>query len=299
MSDTVTKIGSSAFSNLHIRKIKLSENLKEIGKNAFAGTKFLSKVRIPDSVLNIPSGCFYMSTFTHGIELSQQLENIDWEAFKYTEIDELQIPDSVRNLGVESFLGSHIRKVGLPKNLVDISEESFSYTHNLEEIEIPHNVKIIQNKAFYQSSLKKILLHDGLQCIESDAFALTKIERISFPDTIYHIGSRSFQNCYSLKSVDFPQSLKYIGNAAFERNQLKDVILPRNIKIGPKAFQYNTIKKIQLTRDEYKQVKSRKNQAFNNNSELSEVYVYDRETKYGNFEFLPKRQVKKLGKNLR
>lgn len=299
MPDTVTKIESQAFCCLHIKKIKLSENLKEIGEEAFLHTKFLSKVRIPDSVLHIPRGCFYESTFINGIELPQQLESIDWEAFKSTQIDELQIPDSVKSLGIESFLGSHIRKVKLSKNLVDIPEKSFSYTHNLEEIEIPHNVKGIQSQAFYQSSLKKILLHDGLQCIESDAFAFTKIEKITFPDTIYYIGNRSFQNCHTLRIVNFPLSLKYIGDDAFKNAQLMEVIFSSNVKIGSRAFQCNAIRKIQLTRDGYKQVKSRRNQAFKNNSELSEVYFYDRKTKYGNFGSLPKREVKKLGKKLR
>lgn len=294
MPSSVTTIKAHSLSNLHIQNIELSENLKKIGNNAFSNTKFVSKVKIPDSVLHIPNECFSSASFSDGIELPQRLESIGYRAFEETDIKELKIPDNVRELKFGIFMRSSVEKVILPKNLIRIPENAFCYTRNLSEIEIPHSVKEIESQAFFSSSLEKVLLHDGLQRVEVEAFSYTNVEKISLPSTIYYIGSRCFYGCHNLRSVDFPQSLKYINNSAFEDCMLTTVSLPENVKIGSSAFQYNQLSMIRLSKEEYNQINSRTNQAFKNNPSLRDICV--RDSMYNSSQFLSKRKVKKIGK---
>lgn len=298
MADTVTKIGEQAFSGLHIQKIRLSDNLNEIGERAFASTVFVNKVEIPKSIKEIPEACFQEATFTHGIELPRQLECIKMNAFERTNMVELKIPNSVRILGNAVFKNSTIKKINLSKKIRVIPAEAFCYTKNLKKIEIPNSVVTIEEDAFFCSDVEKILLNDGLQRIKAYAFQSTNIKEISFPRTVYHIDHASFRDCRKLKNITFPLSLKYIGEEAFFNSGLETVILPPNVKIEYRAFQNNGIKQIQLSKEEYNQVKSKQSHAFRNNPALSDVYIYDWKTN-NDSQFLPKRKVKKLGKKQR
>lgn len=297
MADTVTKIGDQAFSELHIQKIRLSDNLNEIGEKAFASTVFVNKVEIPKSIKEIPKACFQEATFTHGIELPRQLECIKMNAFEGTDMAELKIPNSVTALGREVFKCSTIKKVSLSKKIRYIPAFAFCNTKNLGKIEIPNSVVTIEENAFANSGVEKILLNEGLQRMKYYAFAGTNIKEISFPTTVYHIEPESFMYCKKLKSITLPSSLKYIGESAFFHCGLETVILPPNVKIEYRAFQHNDIKQIQLSKEEYDQVKSKESHAFRNNPALSDVYIYDLKT--NDSRFLPKRKVKKLGEKQR
>ena len=78
------------------------------------------------------------------------------------------------------------------------------YLGSDEEIEVPFFITRICRKAFNACiSLRKVKLPQSIQIIEAEAFG----------------------NCKNLNEINFPDALFYIGNLAFEKTDLKRVIL--------------------------------------------------------------------------
>ena len=65
--------------------------------------------------------------------------------------------------------------------------------------------------------------------------------------TIVGIGDKAFEKCSSIKKVDLPKTVRYIGNEAFCNADVDDLSLKEGlIKIGNKAFLNNDLKNIHI-----------------------------------------------------
>ena len=100
----------------NLRNITLPNELKIIGKSAFAGCKNLKSIDIPDYVEEINSKAFYgcMSLEEINLASNECLSSIGNQAFNTKSIlKELTIPATVVNMGVEAFLGCSASKLHL------------------------------------------------------------------------------------------------------------------------------------------------------------------------------------------
>lgn len=65
--------------------------------------------------------------------------------------------------------------------------------------------------------------------------------------TIVGIGEKAFEKCGSIKKVDLPKTVRYIGNEAFCNADVDDLSLKEGlIKIGNNAFMNNDLKDIHI-----------------------------------------------------
>ncbi|MDD7754208.1 MAG: leucine-rich repeat domain-containing protein, partial [Clostridiales bacterium] len=134
--------------------------------------------------------------------------------------------------------------VQLPSSLRSIGEHSFSET-NISTITIPEGVTSIGNSCFKKCrSLTSIELPSSLINIGDEAFCNTHISTITIPEGVTSIGDYCFTYCESLTSIQLPSSLLSIGRYAFcheydweSKVPLKQVEVPKNCKIGNKAFE--------------------------------------------------------------
>ena len=69
------------------------------------------------------------------------------------------------------------------------------------------------------------------------------LSSVEFPSSITYIGNHAFQGCSQLESVDLPSSLTKIGELAFCGTNITSMELPASVsEIGYEAFSYNTTK---------------------------------------------------------
>ena len=65
--------------------------------------------------------------------------------------------------------------------------------------------------------LKVVILNEGLRTIQAEAFKnCRELEGINFPSTLREIGDEAFINCENLKTLALNEGLRTIGNDAFE-----------------------------------------------------------------------------------
>ena len=103
---------------------------------------------------------------------------------------------------------------------------------------LPDKLERIENQAFNGTSLTgALLLPEGLKYVAG--FNNTEITSVQFPSTLEEIGFQAFDHCYSLMmEISFPESLKVIGQWAFQRSAIKgNLALPHNLEsVGEYAF---------------------------------------------------------------
>lgn len=63
------------------------------------------------------------------------------------------------------------------------------------------------------------------------------ITSVSLPNGLTHVGSHTFEWCYSVKDIDFPTTLTSIGYYSFRSTGLKSITIPNSVtEIGSGAF---------------------------------------------------------------
>ena len=145
----VRSIGKKAFyENNKISYLILSQNLREIGEEAFGWCVMLSKIEMPYGV-----------------------ETIGKNAFKSCDIEELILPESVKTIGDSAFYdNASLRKIVMPYGVETIGKNAFFYC-DIEELILPESVKTIGDAAFrFNLNLRKLVIPDSVETIGHSAF---------------------------------------------------------------------------------------------------------------------------------
>ena len=173
--DFVTAIGADAFSEidgLQVKTIIFPEGLTKIGPRAFAGVEL------------------------ENVSFSSSLKTIGKEAFQFTNLKKLVLPDGVVKIEDNAFACcDELKTVSLPDSLTELSSGVFGFCSNLREVRLPANLKIIPSHTFYE-------------CPE--------LESIVIPDSVQEIGDQAFAWCPKLHAVELPEGIKIADNAFTE-----------------------------------------------------------------------------------
>lgn len=290
--NSVKLIGGRAFAHCSsLSEIKIPNSVISIEDGAFAHCSSLTDVEIPDSVKYIGRPVFsdctslkrikigknvdhvggligeeyydelgYIKYDWYGscenIILSEGIEYIEAEAFSWTNLKHIEIPDSVKYIGREAFEGcknlqeisipdgakigtcafSHcysLQKVRLPEDLKEIRNEVFEWCYALKDIVLPDSVTSIGESAFEDcSALEKINIPNGITTIEDETFKeCSSLKNINIPDSIKNIKYRAFWGCDALKKIVIPDSVTVIGQEVFEFCDFEEMTIGKNVKI--------------------------------------------------------------------
>lgn len=146
--EAVTTIEGSAFSGSNIQEIVIPETVTTIGGRCFSNCKDLTKVTLPDNMIQLPFYIFGECTKLETIQLPSKLETIGNQSFSNSSISTIQLPESLKTIEYSAFSNcSQLKSIVLPPNLEKIGEGAFEYT-SISNIEIPATVTEIGKEAF-------------------------------------------------------------------------------------------------------------------------------------------------------
>jgi hypothetical protein len=170
------------------------------------------------------------------------LTRIESEAFYESSLESIMIPNNVEILGPQCF--SHCKSLSSitfesSSHLTRIESEAFSYS-SLHSIMIPSSVEILGSSWFlYCESLSSITFElnsrltrsVGLKVIPAKGFSWSGLTSIVIPATILIVERQAFSDCYSLTELLWAEGsqVKVIEEEAFERTQLKQLIIPASL----------------------------------------------------------------------
>ncbi len=103
--------------------------------------------------------CYIVEVIMHN-----NITKIEMEAFAYTAIFKLDLPDSLTYIGDRAFKWNRIHTLIIPENVTYIGDSAFDYCTGLSSVSIPESVEHIGNAAFAHSTrLKEVyFLHSDM-----------------------------------------------------------------------------------------------------------------------------------------
>lgn len=127
--DSVTEIGSYAFSETSLNSISLPNTIETIKYHCFSSSSSLLSIDIPDSVKTIEYYAFYNCYNLSDITLSNRLTKIDWRAFECSGISSIVIGKSINCIGSNAFSNcNNLKSV--------VFEDPNNWTYNGESINV-------------------------------------------------------------------------------------------------------------------------------------------------------------------
>lgn len=106
----------------------------------------------------------------------------------------------------------------------------------------------IRSYAFTYCDAESVILPDSISRIESYTFhKCSKLKDITFGNNLNYIGNSAFEDCFNLKRVVLPQSVRMIDSHAFLRSGLEEIVLNQGLeKILTGAFYGTHIKRLEI-----------------------------------------------------
>lgn len=212
LPDTIEIIDDYAFHDVNrLEKIILPKGLKQIGKQALPDGCGCTAVWEPDDETYV---------FQDGFVIEQST-GIAVHCFS-AETSSIVIPDGVTELGEYLFFRWPIKKVSFPQSLRVIGEGAFAECDELMEITFPAHLIKIDDYAFsmcasiHSLSFPDTLLYIGESAFQQQSLAgYGQLRELRLNEGLLYIGDYAFAD-HQLWCVDLPQSLLYLGNAAFD-----------------------------------------------------------------------------------
>lgn len=282
----VSSLGKGCFSgNTALKKVGFPNSLTSIGEACFSGCENLFSAVIPSSVSVLGKRAFENCFSLEKISLSQSLGVIGEGTFKNCYmLDNVRIPEGVKSIEKSAFEGcSVLGKITFPKSLKAIEERAFSGCLRLSEVVLPNTLEALGDLAFAQTECASVSCPSSLKSVGFNPFFDSPLSYNQNLNGIYWgswlIGYEDFPNgtddeeifikkgttgiadhvfdtidglCspYSLRTIEIPNGVKYIGEGAFSKSRFSELRLPDSVlEIKSGAFKDCAgLKKITLSK---------------------------------------------------
>ena len=197
-----------------ITAVVVEEGVTTIGEAAFYQCSNLAQLTLPSTLASIGRNAFSYTAITE-LELPDGLLTLG--GFNNTPITELVIPDSVTTISDNAFYEcASLTSVVLPASLEECGQWAFGACPNLSQAIMPEmpNFKYFNGYTFTGCAFTDLSWYTQSD-ICYNMFANNDFVELEIPDCVATLQDHAFQNCQSLMEVTIPGSVTKLGNVAF------------------------------------------------------------------------------------
>jgi len=198
----------------------ITNKIKEIGNEAFAGSNISGNVTVPQSVTKIGDYAFNACKSLTGINIPDSVTEIGRGAFhSCTSLTSVRLPGKLPYIGDWTFtLCSSLTDITIPKSVKILCNQVFSFCQSLKTITFDGTreewEKIINDNAAIPKKTGIIFTQKSEDLEKAELFDFTELE-----DGTYSVGIRSRDVCP--KEVVFPSSYKGKAVTAISQKALR------------------------------------------------------------------------------
>ena len=156
-------------------------------------------ITIPKSVTSISdNACVGLGIEKLTFAKDSQLTRIGANAFRYNEIQELNLPRKVLTIGFDSFSDNKIKKISVYKDW------GFQYHTPFNKFSLEY-CSTQEDNAFLKSDiLEEVIFEEGCTYIAPKCFAeCHNLKKLGIPSTMKKFGAYAFNDCTSLSEISF------------------------------------------------------------------------------------------------
>ena len=251
-SDGIQEIGDRAFSSCRFTELSLPDTIRKLGAGCFENCA-LRKVTLPAWVSVLQDSLFLGCWYLEEITLPVRLKRIGPHAFADCGyLRELLLPDSVTEIDVGAFeYCTKLRRLRIPSGLQSIPLSALHGCSSLTEIEVsPRGTCDLDRIVLKESFMMELgrewpydtcTLPDSIRSLENtDLTRRPVINGLQFLPPLRSIPDQYCKGISWLKEVSLPDTLREIGDHAFENTPLEEITIPASVRsIGTRCF-YNT-----------------------------------------------------------
>lgn len=265
MPDSVTHIADLAFAYCEqVQGVSLSSELVSIGASAFKYCKSLQGLSLPTGIAEIKRGTFSSCESLTNIIWTGGVTNIGEYAFSgCLSLTDMPLVEGLKTIELHAFSGcTSLESIILPDSLVSMESGVFYYCTSLTHIEfgtglsrisdrcfnkceklgsltIPQTVSEVGDYAFEGCrSLTRVNMGDGTVILSPYCFSFCEsLEDLEIGTGVTNVGEAAFYSCTNLTIIDLPENLVTIGQGAFFRNGMTNVMIPSSVRqLSSSAF---------------------------------------------------------------
>ena len=214
--------------------------------STFSYCTALERVNL-SAVTKIPTSAFGDCTKLAEATIPEGVEIMERRAFdSCSALTEIHLPASLRETTTANSDGPFTDCTGLKvvtfaegSKLTKLGSYAFENCKSLESIVLPEGVDFLNVGVFDAcGSLKYVELNGTWTELPANYFAgNTALETVVLSDSALVIGDGAFDGCTALSSINFPETLNEIGEAAFRNTAITTVNVGMGVsKIGDYAF---------------------------------------------------------------
>lgn len=210
-----------------------------IGGGAFANCYSLTKVELPNTIIEIKSRAFFQCRSLKSINIAASVTKIGGDAFDGCYgLNRVDITNIESWLGISFYVqgfdnpvtsnplcyanrlylnGEEVTQIEVPEGVLSIKPGVFSCCHSLKSITLPSTIEKIGMKAFLNcKNLEKIELSNTLRIIGESAFSgCESLVNFEIPPFVNKIEERAFRRCANLKRIKIPSGVRLISSYTF------------------------------------------------------------------------------------
>lgn len=133
---TVVKLGEGCFEKSRIQSIEIPSSVTTLGKDCFSQCGYLYNVILPNSIAEIPYGCFWYCSSLASIKIPSSVTSIGSYAFAYSHgLKNIELSEGIISLKLGCFSDcTNLKTLKLPKSLEELGNDVFDGSTNLKEI---------------------------------------------------------------------------------------------------------------------------------------------------------------------
>ena len=265
LPNSLTSLGWGAFCFAGITSVTIPPGVTDIQFDTFANCSSLSSVTFHDDVKSIQFGAF-RSCSLKTVVLPKNLERLEQDAFSYSSgaIEEVIIPAKLRNLDFAAFRNSQVHRLTLPDSDLTISRSSDDWTmisfvsapwskvpSLMEALTLTEDHGNGMSSTFWYGP-QTLEISDTVEEIPDGMFKGNGgIEHFLWPNGLKRIGKSAFENCWNMTQTHLPETVETIDDYAFRGCNCfgitsywiggvrldNTVVIPASVKyIGRQAF---------------------------------------------------------------